>query len=218
MSVPSGKEICNRQLFNLVERVEKVEINEEQINELLPEIYKKLEWLSREELIKHFVSVEFNRFLSYYKNAPDLNADIKASDEKGKVVRKSQRGFTRFFINIGNKNNLNPGKLIELINEKTNTNDIEIGKIDIMKKFSFFEIDKDHDKKVMNALNDNVEFEGVNLIVDRSKPEPVGARFKERSKERSGSKPRSRSRDSFGKGRRSDDRGKDKGRPKRYDR
>ncbi|RLD83641.1 MAG: ATP-dependent helicase, partial [Bacteroidetes bacterium] len=76
--VPSGKEICGKQLYNLIDKVEKIEVDESQIEQFLPEIYKKLDWLSREELIKHFVSAEFNRFLAYYKNAPDLNVSSKS--------------------------------------------------------------------------------------------------------------------------------------------
>ena len=88
--IPGGKEICKKQLFNLVDKVEKVELNDGQIEEFLPEIYKKLEWLSREDLIKHFVSVEFNRFLSYYKNAPDLNVEVGSTYEKNKSHEKSK--------------------------------------------------------------------------------------------------------------------------------
>jgi ATP-dependent RNA helicase DeaD len=78
--VPTGKEICERQLFHLVEKVENVEVEEKQIMEFLPVIYNQLSWLDREELIKRFVSVEFNRFLAYYKNAIDINVEHKKPD------------------------------------------------------------------------------------------------------------------------------------------
>jgi ATP-dependent RNA helicase DeaD len=137
--IPGGKEICRKQLFNLVDRVEKVELNDSQIDEFLPEINSKLSWLNREDLIKHFVSVEFNRFLSYYKDAPDLNVDVGntyekrgidrrgESDEaqngqytgKDRVNRRSSAGFTRFFINVGTVNDLNAAKLMGLVNDQT---------------------------------------------------------------------------------------------------
>jgi superfamily II DNA/RNA helicase len=78
--VPTGKEICEKQLFHLVEKVENVEVEEKQIAEFLPVIFNKLAWLDREELIKRFVSVEFNRFLAYYKNAQDINVDHRKPD------------------------------------------------------------------------------------------------------------------------------------------
>ena len=84
--IPGGKEICEKQLFYLIDRMEKVEVDDSRINPLLPDIYKKLEWLDREELIKKFVSVEFNRFLEYYKKAPDLTApSAKSSDRRGQL-------------------------------------------------------------------------------------------------------------------------------------
>ena len=195
--IPGGKEICKKQLFNLVDKVEKVELNDGQIEEFLPEIYKKLEWLSREDLIKHFVSVEFNRFLSYYKNAPDLNVELGNTHEKKKAYEKnktfennrtfeksraidrdkgrwtSKKGFTRFYINLGSKQNLTATRLIGLVNEKSRIRNIEIGKIDILRKFSFFEIEKRHETDVLKAFNGLVEFEGEKVTVDSSKPEPA---------------------------------------------
>jgi ATP-dependent RNA helicase DeaD len=193
--IPGGKEICKKQLFNLVDKVEKVELNNGQIEEFLPEIYKKLEWLSREDLIKHFVSVEFNRFLSYYKNAPDLNVELGNTHEKKKAYEKnkaheknktfennktfdrdkgrrtSKKGFTRFYINLGSKQNLTATRLIGLVNEKSRIRNIEIGKIDILRKFSFFEIEKQHETDILKAFNGHVEFEGEKITVDISKPE-----------------------------------------------
>lgn len=171
--IPGGKEICKKQLFKLVDKVEKVELDAGQIEEFLPEIYKKLEWLSREELIKHFVSVEFNRFLSYYKNAQDLNVEAGKPTKKNESNRRSQKGYTRFHINLGSKNNLTASRLIGLINEKTRIRNIEIGKIDILRKFSFFEIEKEHETVILNAFKGHVEFEGEKVFIDISKPESV---------------------------------------------
>jgi len=86
--VPTGKEICEKQLFHLVEKVENVEVEEKQIMEFLPVIFNKLSWLDREELIKRFVSVEFNRFLAYYKDATDINVDHKKPDGRKSEYQK----------------------------------------------------------------------------------------------------------------------------------
>ena len=93
--VPTGKEICERQLFHLVEKVENVEVEESQIAEFLPVIFNKLSWLDREELIKRFVSVEFNRFLAYYKDASDINVDHKGERDKGRSKRGEDFGPRR---------------------------------------------------------------------------------------------------------------------------
>ena len=85
--VPTGKDICSKQLFNLIEKIEKVKVDEKQISPFLPEIYKKLDWLSREDLIKHFVSAEFNRFLDYYKG----NKDIKINNDRNLKATKTEK-------------------------------------------------------------------------------------------------------------------------------
>ncbi|HEX2934834.1 MAG TPA: helicase-related protein, partial [Bacteroidales bacterium] len=91
--VPNGKEICEKQLIGLVDKMEKVEVNDEQIEQFLPAIYEKLEAMSREELIKKFVSAEFNRFLEYYKNAVDIN--VKESSSRDRFERDKGSRFER---------------------------------------------------------------------------------------------------------------------------
>ncbi len=174
--VPSGKDICTKQLYTLIDKIEKVKVDDKQIEPFMPVIYEKLEWLSREDLIKHFVSAEFNRFLDYYKNARDLNASDKQGGKKDKRGRDHRRDnqFSRLFINVGSKNNLNPIRLIGLINEGLDSGDVEIGRIEILKKFSFFEIENRVETKLINALKGQA-FEGVPLAVEVSKEKPQGA-------------------------------------------
>ncbi len=142
-SVPAGKDICEKQLFHLIEKIEKVEVNNEEINDFLPEIVRRLDWLDREELIKKFVSVEFNRFLEYYKNTSDINIPIGSGrDRRSGSGKQRTGGFARFFINLGKTDNLKPVDIIGMINDYTNIRNIEIGEIDIKKNFSFFEVDE----------------------------------------------------------------------------
>ncbi|MDX9924217.1 MAG: DEAD/DEAH box helicase [Ignavibacteriaceae bacterium] len=165
-SVPLGGEICEKQLFYQIDRMEKVEVDYTLIDPLLPDIFKKLEWLDREELIKKFVSVEFNRFLDYYKKMPDLNSP---ADGKGGRKVEPQEGFTRIFINLGKMDNLLPQTLMKMISQATGISNIEIGKIDILKTFSFFEVDSTYSKQVMDSM-EGMEVKGrvVNLELAES--------------------------------------------------
>lgn len=147
LKVPSGNEICTRQLFHLIDRVEKVEVDDSKIQSFLPDIIKKLDWLDREELIKKFVSVEFNRFLSYYNNLRDVETPVESI--KYKSGNSSNHNLKRFFINLGQLDGLKPKTIIEMINDFTGTNDIEIGEIEILKTFSFFEADSDYADKIL---------------------------------------------------------------------
>ena len=175
--VPSGKEICQNQLMHLIDKVKSIEVKQNEIENFLPSIYEKLEGLSREELIQKFVSLEFNSFLSYYENARDLN-DL--SKDNGRNGRGSNENMTRFFINIGRKDSLNPAKLIGLINDQNITNNIEIGAIDILDTFSFFEIDKKFQEQTLTAFAENQpEFSGRGVNIEITKKERGGGRRSE---------------------------------------
>ena len=184
-NIPSGKEICEKQLFHVIDRMEKVEVDYSQIDPMLPDIFRKLEWLDREELIKKFVSVEFNRFLDYYKNLADLSAP--AEQRSTGKNRSANIDFTRFFINLGRMDDLKPNKLMGLINEYTGLKDIEIGKIELLRNFSFFEVDSDFASAVLKAF-DGKEYKGrkVSLEVAESKGRSGGSgRERERDSQRS---------------------------------
>ena len=188
--VPSGKEICEKQLFNLIDRMEQVDVNETEIEAFMPVIYKKLSWLDREDLIKRFVSVEFNRFLKYYENAPDINVDESRTShdesryserrggrsERGERSNRGGRGkksrgdydFARFFFNMGKKNGINKRKIIDLVNEHLPNKSAEIGDIEVMKNFSFFEVDKRYEKEIMKSMK-NAKFKGQRIGIDIAK-------------------------------------------------
>ncbi len=173
--VPNGKEICEKQLFKLIEKIKDIEVNDEQINPYLESIYAQLKDIDHDELIRRFVSIEFNQFLSYYEDAEDLNGD-----DSRERRRSSDENFTRFYINLGKMDRLNPAKLMGLINEHLNKNDVEIGQIEILKSFSFFEIDKAYADKVVDAFR-NAEFDGRAVIVEvTTKPKQRRNRSKRR--------------------------------------
>ncbi|MBR6277860.1 MAG: DEAD/DEAH box helicase [Bacteroidales bacterium] len=174
--VPSGKEICEIQLFNLIDKMKNVEIDEKQISAFSAQIEEKLQDMSREELIKKFVSLEFNRFLDYYRNAKDINVDER-DDEKSKKQRKDKSlkdGFrerntkySRLFISLGSKDNIAPSKMMGFINRIVDNRDVSIGRIDIMRNFSFFEVDEPHVNEVLLAMR-NAKFDGVAVSVEKA--------------------------------------------------
>lgn len=219
--VPNGAEICEVQLLKLIDNIQKIEVNQDQINPFMPAVMEKLGHMEKEDLIKHFVSAEFNRFLDYYQDARDLN-DIKAGGrdrdrgrrdgsrtsrgergergrdrrdrrERGDRVGGGNRGkrgsgeFSRFFINAGKSNRLNPQRLMGMINDHPALDGVEIGQIDIQNNFAFFEVDKSLANEVVPAFKDK-DLDGLKLSVEPS----VG--MKETSSERGRSDRRSSSR------------------------
>lgn len=174
--LPTGKEICEQQLIKVIDDIEKVKVSEEEIETFLPEVYRKLDWLSKEDLIKRVVSLEFNRFLDYYKNAPEIEQP-KANDKKAetkesrkgdkeKVGRKAEKGYTRLFLNLGKTDGFYTNQIIDLVNRNLKKERIQIGRIDLMQNFSFFEVIQEQASQVIKALNKVVLSGGRKVCVE----------------------------------------------------
>lgn len=174
--LPSGQEICQQQLIKVIDDIEKVKVNEEEIETFLPVIYRKLDWLDKEDLIKRVVSLEFNRFLDYYKNAPEIEqpkANEKKSEakesrkgDKEKVGRKAEKGYTRLFLNLGKTDGFYTNQIIDLVNRNLRKERIQIGRIDLMQNFSFFEVIQEQAPQVLKALNKVVLSGGRKVCVE----------------------------------------------------
>lgn len=170
--VPGGREICEKQLLNAINKMKSIEIKDSQIMSYMPSIMDILGDLSREDIIAKFVSVEFNRFLNYYKSARDINV-VTAREDAPKEKHNRNASFVMFRINIGTMDGISVPQLIGLINECTRNPKIALGKIDVKRKFSFFEADKAFQGTIQNAFR-NVEWEERAVVVSvytEEKPE-----------------------------------------------
>ncbi len=177
-NVPTGEEICGIRMLDLIDKVKSIEVDEERIAPFLPEAIAKMEELDREELIKHFLSVEFNRFLEYYENASDLNVSEKAAkrDRSNRRDRDRDRGkerrndsnFERFFINIGKRDGLNPVRLMGVINEVLKGEKPDFGKIDVELNFSFFEVEPGYSSSIISSVK-GIQFEGRDVSIEQAK-------------------------------------------------
>ncbi len=174
--IPKGDIICEKQLFNFVDKVEKVKVNEGEIARLLPSIFKKLDWLEKEDIIKRIVSLEFNRLIDYYQAADEIEepSDSGSKEKKGSERRKKdfgdkssktpEKGYSRIFINIGKTDGVNPANLMGFINDYV-PGKITVGRIDLMKSFSFFEVPEDSARKVVKSFK-GVFVENRKIVVD----------------------------------------------------
>ena len=172
--VPGGREICEKQLFNLVSKMENVEIDHSEIDPYLPIIYRKLEWIEKEDVIKRFVALEFNRFLEYYRNAEDINVHEEKGKESGwdrgrsAKGRKEVRSFARLAVKAGKADGLYPSNLIEIINAYSPGKRIRIGGITLGKKEGVFEVDQEYAGFLVKAMG-NAEINGRDLSVGFAK-------------------------------------------------
>lgn len=179
VAVPNGDEVCQKKLLDLTHRVRTVEVNEEEIDSFLPEVFHELQSLSKEDIIKRFASIEFNRFLEYYRDAPDLN-----SGTKDRATEGSNDAYTtgdRIFINVGKMDGLDKGSLLGLICDFGEVNKAQVGKIDIKGAYSFFEVEKEVTQKIFLGF-EGVEVRGraVRLELTSKKKEKYSDKKKER--------------------------------------
>lgn len=146
--IPSGNDICENQLFSLIEKVRNVEVNEDQINKYWELLEKKFDKMDRDELMKRFVSVEFNRFLEQYKNASDLNSGMK--NDKSERFDNSSMSFARFQINVGKSHGLDVKELFSFLNTHPELKRVEIGDINIKKDHTLFDVDENFQAKILD--------------------------------------------------------------------
>lgn len=176
LRIPNGSEICEKQLLALIEKVAKVEINEDAIGQYLPQVNAMLENMTKEEVIKHFVSAEFNRFLEYYKNAEDMNASVSSrTDQRASQQSEGGIGFTRFFINMGEMDHINKGTLVRVICERAGINSKDIGRIDIKREFSFIEVSTNVSDNVVSSMEGaDIDGRPVNMEISKQTPREFG--------------------------------------------
>ncbi|MEQ9264870.1 MAG: DEAD/DEAH box helicase [Balneolaceae bacterium] len=203
--VPSGEEICGIRMLSLIDKVKETEVNDEQLQKFLPQALEKLADFDREDLIKHFLSVEFNQFLDYYSGSNDLNAKggdrgrnsdrgsrsdrgDRRRDDRGSRKGVTEPGFERFFINVGRRDGLNPVRLMGLVNEQLNGSKPDFGKIDIQNNFSFFEVENGYESNLIQGVTGS-KFEGRDVAVESAKQdEKAKSRGKSRDFKREGKK------------------------------
>jgi len=177
--IPTGFDVVEKQLFGLVHKVHNVEVNEQQIEQYIPRIMDEFAELSKEDIIKRFASLEFNRFLEYYKNAPDLNVQFDDSRKSFDGERSSDRGdrtdrfprdggksdYTRLFINLGSVDEFSRGEMLGFICNNTKISGRNVGKIDVKGVYSFFEVQNADVDQVTNGFK-GIEFKGRQVRIE----------------------------------------------------
>lgn len=176
-TIPSGIEICEIQLLHLANKIKDTEVDHE-IDNYLPAINEVLEGLSKEELIKKMVSVEFNRFINYYKKNRDLSSQSSGSDRRerdGAPRENNNGGATRYFVNIGSRDDFDWMQLKDFLKETLELGRDDVFKVDVKEGFSFFNTDAEHTDKVMEVLN-GYDLNGRRINVEISKNDGGGRR------------------------------------------
>ena len=195
--IPSGDEVSKAQLFHLIETVKTTEVKEE-LGKYLPAILEQFEDLEKEDIIKLFVSSEFNPMLEYYQKSYDLNASVSARDrergnrnsgrDRGRNRDRNDENKQRFHVNQGEEGGLNKGAVLRLVCQHSDISSGEVGRIDLFREFSFFEVDKKYADQVLQGMR-SAEFNGEGLKVEFAGDKKGGGnRGRSRGGDRGGSR------------------------------
>ena len=174
--IPTGKEVCEKQLFNHIDRIEHVDINREEIDDYLPVVFRKLDWMSREELITRMVALNFNRFLDYYKDAIDLNVNEKEEKRDRKELKKEREHrdetMKRLYFGMGKNDHILPQKIIGKINDVTHSKNIPIGRIDLYGDYSYVDVEESFVPMIIECFSDpRSNPRGIVVEVAKEQPE-----------------------------------------------
>ena len=198
--VPTPEHIIEKQLYNLADRIERVEVDDNEIDRYMPGVLKKLSWLTAEDLLKRVLSLEFKRLLNYYKDAPAIDfidekpskrdrADRAPRTPQDKDRRTAERGMARIYVNAGKADGFFAGNLIDLLNHNVPGQRVDVGRIDLMPEYSLFDVRKADARRVTAALK-GVDFFGKRLYSEIADVDKNYATSSTRKKSKAKPKPR----------------------------
>ena len=175
-TLPEPRDICTKQLYHVIDDIERVEVDEEEIAPFMEEVQKRWEWLDKEDLIRRVLSREFGRFLQYYANAPEIqDVTAPAKGEGGERRQKgknhqAEEGYVRLFLNVGKIDGMYAREIIGMINKNVKGDKVEVGRIDLMKSFAFVEVLEEDVERVTKGLRHGVTVKGRSVVCDISQP------------------------------------------------
>lgn len=192
--VPTPQHIIEKQLYHLADRIEKVKVDDEQINQYLPGVSRKLGWLSQEDLLKRVLSLEFNRLLDYYRDAPNIDFidekprkerkerdDQRQRTDRDKDRRTAERGMARIYVNAGKADGFFAGNLIDMLNHVVEGKRVNVGRIDLLPGYSLFDVPKGDARRVVAGLS-GADFVGKRIYSEIAEPDKDYARASTRKK------------------------------------
>ena len=160
-TIPSAEEICKKQLYKVMDQIVKADVDEEQIAPFMQDISRYFEYIDKDDLIKKIVSLEFGKFLDYYKNAPEIEpVTSRQKGERGERREKGKKkapmatseGYRKLFINLGKKDGFYPGELMQFLNKNVHGH-VEVGHIDLLQTMSYFEVPEEDAERVIKYVS-----------------------------------------------------------------
>ena len=163
--VPGSVEVCEAQFMTFMKKIQKVDIESREISKYLPSFHEELKDIDKDELIKRIVSLEFNRFIEYYREEEDLNIDFKKKDH----IRSKDPGkkSSSMFLNLGSMDGFNADSMQNYLIEMTGLPAKVFERINVKKQYSFIDIRAPHMPEVLSAFENEI-YKGRRIRVDDS--------------------------------------------------
>lgn len=176
--IPTGKEICSKQIFNLIDRIENADVDEGELEDILPEVYAKLSWLDKDSLVKRLVSLEFHRFLEYYQDDEDFEAEEEGQGRR--TVVTVTPGYAKMYVNVGKMDGIGPKELLNMINGCMRRK-ADVGHIDLFTRYTLFDVREEDAGEVAGQLNTlKLRGRAVNCKLATAEQISRGSRTKEK--------------------------------------
>ena len=197
--VPTPQHIIEKQLYNLADKLERVDVDDAEMEKYSGGIIKKLGWLTQEDLVKRVLALEFNRLLRYYKDAPDIDykeekrekkaekerkTDVQRPADKDKDRRVAEKGYERIYVNIGKGDGFYPANLIDLINFNVDGARVDVGRIDLLPGYTLFDVRAKDAKRVVNSISGS-DFFGKRVFCEIAQADKDYSKAASRKKKRS---------------------------------
>ena len=167
--IPKGEDIIKAQVAGVFEQLF---TEHEDFFDFDDSLIPDLSNFSKEELVHQLLQFQLKDLALYYKNNNDLAAQkLKAEsetresrrDRRGKdrdrdkgsrKSRKNNENMVRFFFNLGKRDKLKKTDVLDIINQATKKSKkrADIGDIEVLEKFSFFEVEKSFEKDILNNI------------------------------------------------------------------
>jgi len=194
-TLPEPRDICTKQLYHVIDDIERVVVDEEEIAPFMDEVRKRWEWFDKDDLIRRVLSREFGRFLQYYANAPEIEVPTNSSKGERKKSsshggsQRAEEGYVRLFLNVGKIDGMYAREIIGLLNKNVQGDKVAVGRIDLMKNFSFIEVKQEDLNRVLKGLKHGVTVKGRSVVVDVAAPSPSPSPEEEGRKKVNPSRP-----------------------------
>ena len=167
--IPKGEDIIKAQVAGVFEQLF---TEHEDFFDFDDSLIPDLSNFSKEELVHQLLQFQLKDLALYYMNNNDLAAQkLKAEsetkesrrdrrgrdrdrDKGGRKSRKNNENMVRFFFNLGKRDKLKKTDVLDIINQATKKSKkrADIGDIEVLEKFSFFEVEKSFEKDILNNI------------------------------------------------------------------